>query len=93
MSLATKLNTADTLPKLLKYNYEQYGDSKVAMRVKQFGVWQEYTWKDYFENVKYLSLGLISLGLEKGVNCLSLLIAANKYYGLLPINGRIKQSV
>jgi len=66
MSISTRLQTADTLPKLLKYNYEKYGDSKVAMRVKQFGIWQEYTWKDYYENVKYLSLGLISLGMEPG---------------------------
>ncbi len=57
---------ADTLPKLLKHNYERYGDSMVVMRDKQFGIWQEYTWKDYYLNVKYLSLGLISLGLEPG---------------------------
>lgn len=56
--------TLDTLPKLLKHNYEAYGDKKVAMRTKQFGIWREYTWKDYYEMVKYFSLGLISLGLE-----------------------------
>ncbi len=56
----------DTLPKFLKQNYEKYGDKKVAMRVKDFGIWQTYTWKDYYEKVKYFSLGLISLGLEKG---------------------------
>jgi len=57
---------APTLPKLLKGNYEKYGDKKVAMRVKDFGIWQTYTWKDYYEKVKYFSLGLISLGLEWG---------------------------
>jgi len=55
----------DTLPKLLKHNCEKYGD-KIIMREKQFGIWQEYTWKEYYENVKYLSLGLTSLGLESG---------------------------
>lgn len=54
----------DTGPKLLKHNYEKWGDTKVAMRVKEWGIWQAYTWKDYYEKVKYLSLGLISLGLE-----------------------------
>jgi len=57
---------APTLPKLLKQNYEKYGDKKVAMRVKDFGIWQTCTWKDYYEKVKYFSLGLISLGLEPG---------------------------
>jgi len=66
MSLATRPETADTLPKLLKYNYEKYGDTKVAMRVKQFGIWQAYTWKDFYDKTKYLSLGLISLGLKPG---------------------------
>ena len=56
----------DTLPKLLRRNYKKYGDHKVAMRQKNFGVWNEYTWKDYYENVKYFALGLISLGLEPG---------------------------
>ncbi len=56
----------DTLPKLLRRNYQKYGDKKVAMREKDFGIWQEYTWKDYYEKVKYFSLGLISLGLERG---------------------------
>jgi len=56
----------DTLPKLLKYNYEKYGDTKIAMRVKDMGLWQRYTWKDYYEKAKYFSLGLISLGLEPG---------------------------
>ena len=56
----------ETLPKLLKEKYEKYGDKKVAMRVKEFGIWHTYTWKDYYEKVKYFSLGLISLGLERG---------------------------
>jgi len=34
--------------------------------MKKFGVWQKYSWYDYYENVKYFSLGLISLGLKRG---------------------------
>jgi len=34
--------------------------------MKEFGVWHRYSWEDYYHNVKYFSLGLISLGLEKG---------------------------
>ena len=36
------------------------------MCMKRFGIWQRYSWKDYYEKVKHLSLGLISLGLEPG---------------------------
>jgi long-chain acyl-CoA synthetase len=56
----------DTWPKILKYNYEQYGDNHVAMRYKRFGIWQRYTWKDYYLIVKRLALGLLSLGFEPG---------------------------
>ena len=48
----------NTLPKLLKKNAEKYGDQKIAMRVKDRGIWQRFTWKDYYEKVKYFSLGL-----------------------------------
>ncbi len=56
----------DTLPRLLRANALKYGDGKVALREKEFGVWQPYTWKDYFERVRYFCLGLVSLGLTKG---------------------------
>jgi long-chain acyl-CoA synthetase len=56
----------DTLPKLLRWNYQKHGGRKVAMRVKDRGIWQSYTWKEYYEKVKYLSLGLMRLGLERG---------------------------
>ncbi len=55
---------ADTLPQILKRNYERYGDKKVAIRKKEFGIWNEYTWKEFYENVRQFSLGLISLVLE-----------------------------
>ena len=59
------MENVDTLPKLIKNNYEKWGDG-AAMAMKNFGIWQRYTWKDYYEKVKYFSLGLISLGLEPG---------------------------
>jgi long-chain acyl-CoA synthetase len=55
-----------SLNQLLKAQYEKYGKTKVAMRRKDYGIWNEYTWKDYYENVKYFGLGLISLGLKAG---------------------------
>ena len=56
----------DTWPKILKYNYEKYGDNRRAMRYKHFGIWQPYTWKDYYLSVKYSALGLLSLGFQPG---------------------------
>ena len=56
----------DTLPKILRDNFLKYGDREVALRKKNFGIWQEYTWKDYYESVKYFGLGLIKLGFQYG---------------------------
>jgi len=55
-----------TIPKLFYEKAQEYGKTKVAMREKEFGIWLPITWHDYFENVKYLALGLIRLGLKEG---------------------------
>jgi long-chain acyl-CoA synthetase len=55
-----------TIPKLFYQQAAKYGKDRVAMREKEFGIWLPITWQDYLENVKYLALGLISLGLEEG---------------------------
>jgi long-chain acyl-CoA synthetase len=56
----------DTLPKLLWAKYQIYGEEKIAFRRKKFGIWNRYSWKDYYENVKYMSLGLSKLGVASG---------------------------
>jgi len=55
-----------TIPKLFFEQAKKYGKDRVAMREKEFGIWRPVTWHDYFKNVKYISLGLISLGLKEG---------------------------
>jgi len=60
------MNNNDTLPKLFKSNCERYGNKKIAMRKKTRGVWKSYTWADYYQKVKHLSLFLISMGLKPG---------------------------
>ncbi len=35
-----------TLPKVLLETAKRYGDTKVAMREKEFGVWRPITWKE-----------------------------------------------
>jgi long-chain acyl-CoA synthetase len=56
----------DTWPKILQHNYEVFGDRRIAMRHKHHGIWQPFTWKDYYFGAKYLALGLLSLGFEPG---------------------------
>jgi len=62
------MSELQTLPALLKRNAEQYGDSRVAIREKEFGIWQSVTWKGYYENVRDFALGLHALGFKRGNN-------------------------
>jgi long-chain acyl-CoA synthetase len=55
-----------TIPKLFLQQCKKYGKNKVAMREKEFGIWIPFTWHDYYENVKHLCLGMVSLGLKRG---------------------------
>jgi long-chain acyl-CoA synthetase len=60
------METHGTFPRLLERNAQRFGNRKVAMREKEFGIWQEFTWEEYREQVKYFSLGLVTLGLSRG---------------------------
>jgi len=56
----------DTLPAILRENALKYGDKKVAIREKEFGIWQSITWKGYYENVRDFALGLHCMGFKCG---------------------------
>jgi len=56
----------DTMPKLLMRNYRRWGDKKIAMRRKDYGIWEEFTWKDIYEQTKYFAYALLSYGFEPG---------------------------
>jgi len=49
------------LPEILLEHVEEHG-TDVALRWKQYGVWQEFTWEEYYERVKWFALGLDDLG-------------------------------
>jgi long-chain acyl-CoA synthetase len=55
----------DTIPQIIRSNCAKWGPLP-AMSMKMFGIWHSYSWQDYYENVKCFSLGLLSLGLERG---------------------------
>lgn len=64
------MTARETIPQIIRGDQEKWG-SGVAMCVKNRGIWQRYSWREYYEKVKYLSLGLIDLGLQpKDVVCI-----------------------
>ena len=59
------IGTHDTFPKLLQRNAAAHA-GRVALREKDYGIWQETSWARYLERVRDLSLGLSALGLSRG---------------------------
>jgi long-chain acyl-CoA synthetase len=54
-----------TLPQMLAAHARRYGRARVALREKQYGIWQEVTWEDYAAHVRHVCLGLEALGLRR----------------------------
>jgi long-chain acyl-CoA synthetase len=65
VSALDRLEGDDTFPKLLVRNAWHWPD-RVALREKEFGIWQSFTWKAYLDHVRDFSLGLVALGLQRG---------------------------
>ncbi|MDV7339642.1 long-chain fatty acid--CoA ligase [Terasakiella sp. A23] len=65
MSNYCDIKVHDTFPKILRYNAQNWPND-VAMREKEFGIWNEFTWADYHNEVKLLSVGMHALGCGKG---------------------------
>jgi long-chain acyl-CoA synthetase len=55
----------DTFPKLLMHHAQVRGD-RPAIREKDLGVWQTWTWSEYAEEVRALASALASEGLKRG---------------------------
>ena len=53
-----------TPSKKIKQTAERF-PKKIAMRYKEFGVWQETTYEEFWNKSKYLSMGLKFFGIEK----------------------------
>jgi long-chain acyl-CoA synthetase len=56
----------DTFPKILLDNVRKFGRDKIAIREKDYGIWQSYSWQDYHDHVRDFALGLASLGFKRG---------------------------
>jgi long-chain acyl-CoA synthetase len=59
------VDTFDTFPKCLAENARRFpGD--IAMREKEFGIWNHFTWADCLTEVRRLALGLAAIGVKRG---------------------------
>lgn len=56
---------ADTIPQWLRLQSQKFAD-KIFMRQKDLGIWQKFTWKEVYENIRTLGLGLLKIGLRRG---------------------------
>ena len=54
-----------TLPRLLQRNARELGN-RPAIREKDRGIWQTWTWRQYHDEVRDLALGLAALGFGRG---------------------------
>ena len=63
--MSNEATSLDTFPKLVRHNADRFGH-RVAIREKDLGIWQSYTWRDYFERSRRLALGLAALGFVRG---------------------------
>ena len=54
-----------TIPQLLRWRVNKTG-TKVALREKDFGYWNNYTWSEYYDHVRNIALGLEKVGVKKG---------------------------
>ncbi|CAN5414192.1 AMP-dependent synthetase/ligase [soil metagenome] len=54
-----------TLPQALRENARLHSD-RVAIRQKEYGIWNPCSWKDYYARACHVGLGFRSLGLSAG---------------------------
>ena len=54
-----------TFPHILMDNAKKFPPTKAAIREKDFGIWQSYSWQDYLDQVRDFALGLASLGFKR----------------------------
>ncbi|HSQ02461.1 MAG TPA: AMP-binding protein, partial [Burkholderiales bacterium] len=61
------LAALDTFPRLL-LNHARLRPAEPAMREKDYGIWQTWSWADVAEEVRALACGLAVMGLQPGQN-------------------------
>src|SRR5213593_3411893 len=64
-SMAMGAGTLDTFPKLLMHHARVRG-ARPAIREKDLGIWQTWTWQQYADEVRALACGLAEQGFSRG---------------------------
>ena len=65
----TVIDGCVTIPTLFRQRVRELGARKVAVREKDFGIWNEYSWADWGKRARAVSHGLMALGLRRGDVC------------------------
>ncbi len=63
--------SGQTVPELFQATVKRIGD-RTALRKKEFGIWRDISWNDYFTRATYVGTALMAMGLEKG-DCVSII--------------------
>ncbi|MBR0874996.1 AMP-binding protein [Bradyrhizobium tropiciagri] len=58
-------DAAITVPQLLRRRAAMHGN-KLALREKDFGIWNPYSWSHYYQTARAVALGLLALGIKPG---------------------------
>jgi long-chain acyl-CoA synthetase len=61
----TLRDAAITVPQLLRRRAELHRD-RLALREKEYGIWNRYSWNHYYDTARAVALGLLSLGIKPG---------------------------
>ncbi|MGM0664058.1 MAG: AMP-dependent synthetase/ligase [Thermodesulfobacteriota bacterium] len=65
------MENKDTAPALFAKTVQRLGD-RVAMRQKEYGLWHDISWNEYYHRARCVGSALLSMGLEKG-DCVSII--------------------
>ena len=92
-ALSRNLELLDTFPKILRDNSTVFAD-KAAIREKEYGIWQTWSWNDFYNNAQILAHGFKKNGIKRGDKVaiigdnrpkLYLTIAASQLLGAIPV--------
>ncbi|MDQ3944589.1 MAG: AMP-binding protein [Actinomycetota bacterium] len=63
---ALPIDESTTFPKLLAELDRRYGDNRIALQEKRYGIWQPLTWRQFHHRVRDFAHGLAALGVQPG---------------------------
>ena len=61
----TVVEGCETLPQLFRKRCTELGD-RLAMREKEFGIWNKFSWADYYDRAREIGTALMQMGLQPG---------------------------